>query len=1001
MASVKLKSFMKRSRKGSVMKVIREHYLRDDVYCGSPLCPVCRNPSNKSSFDRKVTEYLVPDTNVILNQIDLLENPAIKDVLLLQTVLEETRNRSVATYNRARKIAADPTRRWFVFSNEHHRLTYIERQPGESVNDRNDRAIRVAAAWYNRHLSNAGVKTRVLTNDRACLEKAKAEGLTAQTIHDYVKQAYPELQDYLAAAQPTEADGSGAGAEQVRGKRRVQHYQTHLPMSEVNAGLKDGSLVQGVFRVNPTNILEASVTREGDMSDVLIQSWPAQNRAVDGDVVAVKLFPKEQWQAPMAEIIERGEGGEEEDDVLNGTAPPPRPAETAEKGAKVLAAPRPTGTVVGIIKRNWRPYCGTLRLKGMEVQDNQTSSVLFLPIDRRIPKIRIQTRQGEALKDKRIVVVIDSWSLTSRYPDGHYVRTIGSVGDKEAETEVLLLENDVPVRPFSAAVLGCLPPAPWSVAESDIQGRRDFRGLRVCSIDPPGCKDIDDALHARKLENGNVEIGIHIADVTNFVKPGSPIDEEAQERGTTVYLVDRRIDMLPSLLTTDICSLRGGVERLAFSAIFEMNLETAEVVNVTFSKSVIKSVLAMTYGEAQNRIDDKSLNDPLTKDIRLLNQVAKKLRAKRMAAGALTLASPEVKFQLDSETHDPTDVAMYQMLETNALVEEYMLLANIYTGKKINEAFPQCAVLRRHPTPPPKNFEPVLEICTAYGITLDLTSSKTLADTLDAANDPSDPYFNNLIRIAAARCMTQAIYFSSGDVEEKDYWHYGLATPIYTHFTSPIRRYADVLVHRLLAAACHITPLDQRLHDQMRIRRVTDVINRRNRLARMASRASVELHTLVYFKNRTVEEDGRVLKLRNNGVIVFVPRYGIEASVYLCEKGEKGVYDPKAQTLAIKGMNLKVFQQVRVRIEVQDSVDPGADGDEDARQGKLVVTILSTDVKPKDLRGATVEPSPAIQDLIEKQGAKGQDGGCEADKADNSPMEVDAAEGDCESGANG
>lgn len=216
----------------------------------------------------------------------------------------------------------------------------------------------------------------------------------------------------------------------------------------------------------------------------------------------------------------------------------------------------PCGVVVGIVKRSWRArgYAGSLK-EDTQATPGRTASVLFVPLDRSVPYIRIQTRQAMQLMDKRLVVVPDEWPADSAFPLGHYIRTLGVIGDVDTESDALLLEYDVNTAPFTPAVHACVPPLPWAVSDADVAApwRRDLRHICVCSVDPPGCKDIDDALHARWLPNGNLELGVHIADVTNFVRPATPIDEEAARRSTTVYLVNRRIDMLPKPLTEDIC----------------------------------------------------------------------------------------------------------------------------------------------------------------------------------------------------------------------------------------------------------------------------------------------------------------------------------------------------------------------------------------------------------------------------------------------------------------
>lgn len=226
-------------------------------------------------------------------------------------------------------------------------------------------------------------------------------------------------------------------------------------------------------------------------------------------------------------------------------------------------------------------------------------------------------------------------------------------------------------------------------------------------MDPPGCTDIDDALHCKLLEGNKLEIGVHIADVSHFIRPGNALDIEASSRATTVYLVGNRIDMVPELLSSNLCSLREGVERFAFSCIWEID-ENGNILNTKFHKSIICSKKAMTYEEAQLLIDDKNSNDVLTESLRNLNKIAKILKKRRLENGALILASPEIKIMMDSETHDPIDVDVKKLFETNSMVEEFMLLANISVAEKILEEFPDCAVLRRHPKPPPANFNPLI-----------------------------------------------------------------------------------------------------------------------------------------------------------------------------------------------------------------------------------------------------------------------------------------------------
>ncbi|KAL7469408.1 hypothetical protein ACHAXS_009874 [Conticribra weissflogii] len=582
-----------------------------------------------------------------------------------------------------------------------------------------------------------------------------------------------------------------------------------------------------------------------------------------------------------------------------------------------------------------------------EHPDGVTSTVVFFPIDNRIPPILLRTTQRDRLVGMRILVSIDSWPADSEYPLGHYVKTLGVAGTKDTETQVLLQEFRIPCEPFPAKVLACLPPADYKI---DLEpGRTDLRHLPVLSIDPPGCKDIDDALHCIELPNGNWQVGVHIADVTHYVEAGTAIDLEAANRSTSTYLVNKRLDMLPSLLTTDLCSLKGNVDRFAFSVLWEVTPE-AEIVDVDFKKSIIHSIAALTYQEAQALIDkpDKDCKGDIQAGaVKRLARLARKFRSRRINAGALTLASPEVKFVLDSESLNPTDVQAYTLYEANALVEEFMLLANVTVSKKILRHYPTLSILRRHPAPNRSMFDGLIQKAKTRGITLCIDDSKKLADSLDAAAEitSDDPYLNQLLRILSTRCMSPAQYFCSGEYQAKDWHHYGLAAPVYTHFTSPIRRYADVCVHRLLAAAIGVAPLPVFLSSKSYLHDLAANMNRRHRAAQLAGRASVQLHTLIFFAGGdevegegggAKEEDAYVLDVETASMsdpsfTVMVPRYGIEGRVRLTKianNDECLVRDPEKHRLGYKDIatgkivaSVAVFDKVRVRIWVRSTRD--------------------------------------------------------------------------------
>ena len=889
--------------------------------------------------------YLMPDTNALLNAMDLFEqSSAFYDVIILQTVLEELRNRSLPLYNRIMSLTKSSEKRFHVFFNEFRLETYVLRNEGESINDRNDRAIRQAAKWYADHLAAAVKAYRkdrkcpavvVLTDDKDNLSKARTEGVPASSLTPYVSQLEDadRLLDMLSVSRP--GKDAKTGTEEL-------FYPEYLSVSKMNTGIKAGTLHQGIFNVSTYNYLEGSVQVPAFDKALIVLGRENSNRAISGDVVVVEVLPQSQWKAPSTKILEeetvnRNENPDE-DSAESIVTDQERKALQEEvrkvhgKGTEGRA--QPTARVVGVIRRNWRQYVGHVDLSSSSAgkHGRKQQTVFVIPMDKKIPKIRIRTRQADELIGKRILVTVDSWDRDSRHPVGHFVRSLGDLEAKGAETEALLLEYDVQYRPFPQVVLDCLPveghdwKVPASTDDPGWRGRRDLRDLLVCSIDPVGCQDIDDALHARALPNGNFEVGVHIADVSHFVRPNNAMDEEASARGTTVYLVDKRINMLPMLLGTDLCSLKPYVERFAFSTIWEVD-QNANVVSVDFTKSVIRSREAFSYEQAQLRIDDKAKQDELTQGMRTLLMLSKKLKQKRLDDGALNLASPEVRVETESETSDPVDVKTKQMLDTNSLVEEFMLLANISVAGRIYQAFPQSALLRRHPAPPKTNFEELAnQLKVRKGMELRTASSKEVADSLDTCVDAARPFFNTLVRILATRCMMSAEYFVAGTQAYSDFRHYGLASEIYTHFTSPIRRYADLVAHRQLAAAIEYEAIHASLHSKTKLDGVCKNINVRHRNAQFAGRASVEYYVGQALKDRVLDEDAYVMRVFSNGFVAFVPRFGIESSIRLRDLAvaeADAEFDAEQYVLRTSGsraVSIALFDQIRVRIS--DVLEP-------------------------------------------------------------------------------
>lgn len=976
-------TFFRQTRKGKIIKQVSERYLRDDLGLGCYYVDedntnrrVKEAAIGKPRVIADVTQLLtllkpckpnalvVCDTNVLLHNLDVLEqsHSVMPNLVIPQTCLLECRaNRRVA-YDRAvellREVGDKHNRFCIFFSDLHHSQTaHVEPEDCTTTNDENDARIRNVAALLGEHLRGSKVRVILLTDDKASREKSKGQSYEAKSVRSWVK----ELEDSNPGVSLTDlvAQYGNRGDVLAAGESGKEYFPQHASQSELSTSVKAGKFYRGVLRSKDLHSGWVTIRQGDERVAVTINGLVDRNRAVDGDVVAIALHPLSKWLSSTDQPATEASETKQEAGIASDTAEPSQrdmsnvPDTIAVDDAHESL--RPTGKVVGILRRNFANYAGSIFEKskapvGLSVTHSMserekiatdcerehpdgTTTCVFFPVDRKIPPILIRTTQRERFLGQRIVVAMDSWPSNSPYPLGHYVETIGPAGSKDVETKIILQEHKIAHEPFPAAVLACLPPNDYKIEM--VPERADFRHLPVLSIDPPGCKDIDDALHCIVLPNGNFQVGVHIADVTHYVKAGSAMDLEAANRSTSTYLVNKRLDMLPGLLTTDLCSLKGNVDRYAFSVLWEVTTE-AEILNVEFKKSIIHSIAALTYQEAQSFIDqpdDAASGDARVSAVKGLASLARKFRKKRIDAGALTLASPEVKFVLDSESLNPTDVQAYALLEANALVEEFMLLANVTVAKKILRHYPTLSVLRRHPSPNRSMFQSLISKARCRGFEIDIEDSKRLADSLDAAQVENEPYFNKLLRILSTRCMSPAQYFCSGEYRPMDWHHYGLAAPVYTHFTSPIRRYADVCVHRLLAAAINVAPLPVHLSSKSHLHDLCENMNRRHRSAQLAGRASVQLHTLIYFSGDTAkEEDAFVLDVDTAeksevAFRVIVPRYGIEGRVTV----PVGVDDPKLQRFPDQHKisyangehtaSIQVFDKVRVSIWVKTSED--------------------------------------------------------------------------------
>lgn len=417
-----------------------------------------------------------------------------------------------------------------------------------------------------------------------------------------------------------------------------------------------------------------------------------------------------------------------------------------------------------------------------------------------VPKNKL----GEAKDGEKVIVEITDWPEKADSPYGKVLEVLGKPGEHNTEMHAILAEYGLPYD-FPLEVEHFANKLDTSITEEEIAKRRDFRKVLTFTIDPRDAKDFDDALSFRKLENGNVEVGIHIADVSHYVIPGTILDDEAYNRATSVYLVDRVVPMLPEILSNNACSLRPEEEKYTFSAVFELNAK-AEVVNQWFGRTVIYSDKRFAYEEAQHIIELQSNTIPeeisltgsayevapeIVDAILTLDVLAKKMRVKRMKSGAISFDKVEVKFRLD-ENSEPVGVFFKEAKDSNKLIEEFMLLANRKVAEYIGKQ-EKTFVYRVHDEPDEEKLMLLQGVISRFGYSLNMKSKKTITQSLNGLlTEVRGKKEQNLVDTITIRSMSKAIYTTD------NIGHYGLAFDYYTHFTSPIRRYPDVIAHRLL-----------------------------------------------------------------------------------------------------------------------------------------------------------------------------------------------------------
>ena len=460
---------------------------------------------------------------------------------------------------------------------------------------------------------------------------------------------------------------------------------------------------------------------------------------------------------------------------------------------------RPEAEVIEILQRSKTEFVGVIDIQKNFAFVNTSHAKMYTDIF--IPKNKL----GDAEPGDVVLVKMEDWPAKADSPFGSVIKVLGKPGEHNTEMHAILSEYGLPTE-FPFEVENYANQIDTSVHEAEIKNRRDMRHVLTYTIDPKDAKDFDDALSFEILENGHYQIGIHIADVSHFLQEGTVLDDEAYQRATSIYLVDRVVPMLPEVLSNDACSLNPHEDKLTFSAVFDLN-EKAEVLDAWFGRTVIHSDQRFSYEEAQFLIEnptkstipaaisltnkDFQVDEKIVEATLKLDALAKKLRQKRMANGAISFDKVEVKFHLD-EHAEPTGVYFKQSKDANHLIEEFMLLANRKVAEFIGKQ-KKTFVYRIHDEPNEDKLMNLQGVISKFGYSLNFKSKQTISKSLnDLLADVQGKKEQNMVDTLAIRSMSKAIYSTD------NIGHYGLAFDYYSHFTSPIRRYPDVMVHRLL-----------------------------------------------------------------------------------------------------------------------------------------------------------------------------------------------------------
>ena len=575
---------------------------------------------------------------------------------------------------------------------------------------------------------------------------------------------------------------------------------------------------------------------------------------------------------------------------------------------KILLLPRrsgkkPEGQVVEIIKRAKEKFVGILQVSkyySFLIPDSHSVNVeIFIPND----KI-LTAKHGD-----KVLVKITEWPDNSKNPFGEVISVLGKPGENQVEMQSIIAEYGFPLK-FPDKVEKDAANIPLAISKEEIKVRRDFRQIFTITIDPEDAKDFDDAISLQKLANGNWEVGIHIADVSHYVKENTELDQEAYERATSIYMADRVVPMLPEVLSNNVCSLKPHEDKLCFSAVFEMT-DGAQIVGEWFGKTIINSNHRFNYEEVQIVIETgQGLH---CDEIATFNRLAGILREKRFANGSFAFDTEEVRFKLD-ETGKPYEVFIKQQKDSNKLIEDFMLLANRKVaeliGRPANNAVPKTFVYRIHDKPNPEKLHTFTQFVAKLGYKINAKSNKAIADSFNTLfENIKGKGEENMINQLAIRTMAKAVYSTD------NIGHYGLSFKYYAHFTSPIRRYPDLMVHRLLERYMQNLPsVDQAVYAE-KCKHCSEM----EKLAAEAERASIKYKQAEFMLDKIGQTfQGKISGVSKWGIYVEIIENKCEGMVSIRDMEDDAYYIDEENYVVIgqySGKRYRLGDTVKIRVK--------------------------------------------------------------------------------------